>query len=343
MQLSPEERRRIYEEEKARMEAEQRQRMAAGGSSTGLEPNVAALLCYLGFWITGIIFLVIEQQNRFVRFHALQSIVAFGALTVAAVLLGWVPFVGPVVRALLGVLVFVLWVVLMIKAHQGELYRVPLAGQVAEGILPADWRAGKAEPGEGQEASGPTATERSAGPPESGEALSPPTSARVDAARVPAEGRFARTRGGRVAGYGVAIFFHVVLLVFFTSFHRYIAWYHTEADGSIMRLPLLTDDYFTFLPVLVTALTIAIAAYVVMIIHDNYWLHEVIRITLAGIGVAVIVNLLAIFPFDFGVIPDPRIAGIMPGLVTAVLVVIAVGLGISALVRFIRLMVRMAQ
>ena len=49
MSLSPEERRKIYEEEKARVEAEQKQHITAGGSSTGLEPNIAGLLCYLGF------------------------------------------------------------------------------------------------------------------------------------------------------------------------------------------------------------------------------------------------------------------------------------------------------
>ena len=80
--LLPEERRKIYEEEKARIEAEQKQRTTEGGSTTGLEPNVAGLLCYLGGWITGIVFLVIEQKNKFVRFHALQSIVTFGALTI---------------------------------------------------------------------------------------------------------------------------------------------------------------------------------------------------------------------------------------------------------------------
>jgi hypothetical protein len=95
MQLSPEERRKIYEEEKARIEAERKQRVTGGGSSTGLEPNTAGLLCYLGGWISGIIFLVIEQENKFVRFHALQSIVTFGVLTVAGALLGWIPYVGP--------------------------------------------------------------------------------------------------------------------------------------------------------------------------------------------------------------------------------------------------------
>ena len=53
MQLSPEERHKIYEEEKERIDAEQKQRMTADGGTTGLEPNIAALLCYLGGWITG--------------------------------------------------------------------------------------------------------------------------------------------------------------------------------------------------------------------------------------------------------------------------------------------------
>ena len=50
-----------------------------------LTPNVAALLCYVGGWISGIVLLVLEQKNRFVRFHALQSIILFGSLTVADV------------------------------------------------------------------------------------------------------------------------------------------------------------------------------------------------------------------------------------------------------------------
>jgi len=74
MELSPEEKKRIYEEEKARIEArekiEREKLKAPAGTSTGLSPNVAGLLCYVAGWITGIIFLVLEQRNKFVRFHA---------------------------------------------------------------------------------------------------------------------------------------------------------------------------------------------------------------------------------------------------------------------------------
>ena len=84
MKLSPKERRRIYEEEKARIEAEERRKRerqkAKAVSTVDLEPNVAGLLCYVGGWISGVIFLLLEQKNKFVRFHAIQSIIVFGAL-----------------------------------------------------------------------------------------------------------------------------------------------------------------------------------------------------------------------------------------------------------------------
>ena len=79
MELSPEEKKRIYEEEKARIEArekiEREKLTAPAGTSTGLSPNVAGLLCYVAGWITGIIFFVLERRNKFVRFHAAQSII----------------------------------------------------------------------------------------------------------------------------------------------------------------------------------------------------------------------------------------------------------------------------
>ncbi|UCH52044.1 MAG: DUF4870 domain-containing protein [Chloroflexota bacterium] len=123
MKLSPKERRRIYEEEKARIEARQKRRSAKYSSATGLEPNVAGLLCYVAGWVSGIVFLVLEKDNQFVRFHAMQSIVTFGILTIASILLGWIPFVGNFFACAIGILIFILWIVLMVEAYQGELYK----------------------------------------------------------------------------------------------------------------------------------------------------------------------------------------------------------------------------
>ena len=107
-------------------------------SSTGLKPNVAGLLCYLLTWLTGIIFLIIEKNSHFVRFHAAQSMVAFGFLTILSIVFNWalfaVPFLGGFLSGLVGVLMFVLWIVMMVKAYQGEMYKLPIVGDIAENI-----------------------------------------------------------------------------------------------------------------------------------------------------------------------------------------------------------------
>ena len=101
-------------------------------TSTGMEENVAGLLCYLLGWITGIIFLILEKDNKFVRFHAIQSIVVFGIITVAQLILRWIPFVGWILSILISILAFILWIILMVKAFQGIKYKLPWAGNFSE-------------------------------------------------------------------------------------------------------------------------------------------------------------------------------------------------------------------
>ena len=110
----------------------------AAGSTTSLEPNVAGLLCYVLGWITGLVFILIEKENKFVRFHAMQSIVTFGALTVVVVVvsilgqIGVPHFLSNILQAVVWVIWVVLWIVLMIKAYQGERFKLPIAGDIAE-------------------------------------------------------------------------------------------------------------------------------------------------------------------------------------------------------------------
>jgi uncharacterized membrane protein len=101
-------------------------------SSTGLDDNVAGLLSYLFGWITGLIFLLVEKDSKFVRFHAIQSIVVFGTITVASILFRFIPFIRWFLQIALSILALVLWIILMIKAYQGEKYRLPWAGDIAD-------------------------------------------------------------------------------------------------------------------------------------------------------------------------------------------------------------------
>jgi uncharacterized membrane protein len=102
-----------------------------GKCSTGLKPNVAALLSYIAGFVSGIVFLVIEKENKFVRFHALQSIITFGAIFVLQWVFSYVFFVSALVPILsLGSLA--LWVILMIKSYQGEKFKLPVIGDIVE-------------------------------------------------------------------------------------------------------------------------------------------------------------------------------------------------------------------
>lgn len=113
----------------------------AAGGDTGLAENVAGLLSYLAGWITGLIFFLIDKRP-FVRFHAAQSMILFGGLMVLYwVLTFMVPFLGlgalavwGMVSILLWLLMVVLWIVCMIKAYQGQRFRVPLVADIADSI-----------------------------------------------------------------------------------------------------------------------------------------------------------------------------------------------------------------
>jgi len=101
-------------------------------SSTGLDENVAGLLCYVLGWVSGLVFVLIETESKFVRFHAMQSICVFGGITGAGIGLGWIPFIGGVFSVLIGVLGLALWIILMIRAYQGAKFKLPWSGDLAE-------------------------------------------------------------------------------------------------------------------------------------------------------------------------------------------------------------------
>jgi uncharacterized membrane protein len=112
----------------------------AGSGTSGMSENVAGLLCYALWWVTGLIFYFIDKRP-FVRFHAAQSIVVFGGLMIIRIALGALFLSGGSfgmgfgLLALVSLIGFVLWILLMIKAYQGEKFRIPIAADLADQIF----------------------------------------------------------------------------------------------------------------------------------------------------------------------------------------------------------------
>jgi uncharacterized membrane protein len=102
-----------------------------GNTGTGLQENIAALLSYVLGWVTGLIFYLLEPNNKFVRFHAIQSMIVFGTVTILSIIFNWFPF-WFVLWPVISILAFILWIILMVKAYQGVKYKLPVFGNLAE-------------------------------------------------------------------------------------------------------------------------------------------------------------------------------------------------------------------
>jgi uncharacterized membrane protein len=383
MDLSQEERKKIYEEEKARLEgqaqAEKEKSSIPSESSTSLAPRVAGLLCYLGVWITGIVFIVIEQKNKWVRFHAAQSLVTFGTLWVAGMILGNIPYIKFFFSPALGILGVILWIVLMVKAYNGEKFKLPFFGDIAEMIVGTSGQSTNTPPPAppvppapstapaqpqmigvfppSQPAAPPAASVVPPAPPPGNTAPPPPSSSsslppapafvEVDGkTRRKIDAWFSHRHEGRITGSAFAIAFNVILLVFFNAFNQYIAYYNGETVNGIInwtRQPFFTSDIGLWLPILNATLVISIICHIIMILIDRDVLRQALHVIMNGFALATIVTLLKVYPFDFSVIPNHAAeTGANLG-VTISLIIVAVGTGIGLLVGFIKLLISSAK
>ena len=120
-------------------------------SSTGLDENIAALLSYVFGWLSGLIFFLIEKDSRLVRFHAMQSLLFNVLFAVIAIVL-WIALfvvflvasqisgalttllslVSILVWGVLFIAILVGWVMCLVKAFQGQYFKLPVIGNLAE-------------------------------------------------------------------------------------------------------------------------------------------------------------------------------------------------------------------
>jgi uncharacterized membrane protein len=107
-------------------------------TSLGMDENVEGALCYVLGFITGIVFFVMEKDNKFVKFHAVQSIATFLPLMVIQWIISslfWsfsLMWLAAILSSLLSLIILILWLVLIMKAYQGEMFKLPIVGDIAE-------------------------------------------------------------------------------------------------------------------------------------------------------------------------------------------------------------------
>ena len=319
-------------------------------STTSLKPNVAGLLCYLGVWVTGIVFLIIERKNKLVRFHAMQSLVTFGTLHIiigiASNVRGWLTWTGwgwpfypawvaaTVVFGVFLAITIVLWIFLMHQTYHGRLVRLALFGNLAQRLL---FKLEGTKVEDLKERAEPAEAKRQPEPP------APEIAKEVTK---PLERRLKGTRAGRIASSSAVIAWSAFFLVFFNFFSQYLAIYSRETVDSVIRwniYPILTQDLSLVLPILNTTLILSIVGHAVSIAFDRHLVRQITIIVLNTLGMVTALTFLRVFPFDFSVVPIMNLAAILPTVAVVVLIAITVGLGIGALIRFIKLMTNLSR
>lgn len=115
-------------------------------AATGLDENLAGLLCYVLGWVTGLVFLLIDKRP-FVRFHAMQSLFTFGGLHILRIALMMVGFTAGfggmmgghfawslswMILSLVNLAALVAWIICMVKAFQHQQYKLPVIGNMSE-------------------------------------------------------------------------------------------------------------------------------------------------------------------------------------------------------------------
>ncbi|MFA6355883.1 MAG: DUF4870 domain-containing protein [Candidatus Omnitrophota bacterium] len=102
-----------------------------GKTTVGMDANLAAALSYVFGWVSGLIFFLLEKENKFLRFHAMQSILFAAAWTIILIVLG-ITIVGAFLIPIIGLIFFVVWIVLIVKSFSGEQFKLPVIGDMAE-------------------------------------------------------------------------------------------------------------------------------------------------------------------------------------------------------------------
>ena len=308
---------------------------------TGLETHVASTLAYLGGWVSGLIMVLVETNNRVVRFHAMQSIITFGSLHIIIIVLSslgslftlavWggvlvpVSLVFTVLWALVLAFAIVLWILLMVRSYNKQHVLVPLAGDLSFWMmdkfgLEAPERDAMAFQGLGGEL--PRHDERSR------------------------RTRFENSAAARAVGSIAVIFWSIFLFVMFNFFADYIAFYSSSSEGGVtqlLRYPILTAELSRVLPVLNVALGLNVLGHLVALAWNRYLLRQVIEIILHAMGVVVALVFLKVFPFDYSELPIGGVVEALPTVTVVILVLAVFGGVVETTVHFVRLITELAR
>jgi len=153
-------------------------------------------------------------------------------------------------------------------------------------------------------------------------------------------------RGKRAFAYVWNILWSLVLIIFFNFYSGYIAYFQYEQSNSTLiwhKFTILTEGFQDIVPLITAGLIIIAAGSIMLLILDKYILSKVVELVSAIFAIAVLGNILIMFPFDFNIIPYDKVANLLPLILKIVLGIIILILIIQVISNFVKIVAKIAK
>ena len=153
-------------------------------------------------------------------------------------------------------------------------------------------------------------------------------------------------RGKRAFAYVWNILWSLVLIIFFNFYSSYIAYFQYEQSNSTLiwhKFTILTEGFQDIVPLITAGLIIIAAGSIMLLILDKYILSRVVELVSAIFAIAVLGNILIMFPFDFNIIPYDKVANLLPLILKIVLGIIILILIIQVISNFVKIVAKIAK
>ena len=153
-------------------------------------------------------------------------------------------------------------------------------------------------------------------------------------------------RGRRAFAHVWNILWSLALIIFFNFYSSYIAYFQYEQVNNTLiwhRFTILTEDFQKIIPLITIGLIIIAAGSIILLILDKYILARVLELISSIFAIAVLGNILIMFPFDFNIIPYEKVSQLLPLILKIVLGIIVLILIVQIISNFVKIVVKIAK
>jgi len=160
------------------------------------------------------------------------------------------------------------------------------------------------------------------------------------------DSEYEEKRGRRVFGYVWNVIWSLVFLIFFNFFSRYIAYFQFEKTDGLLRwnvYPIITSEFSRLIPLITAGLIVILIGNIILLIFDRYVLSRIVEILSSIFTIAVLANIILVFPFDFNVIPYDQLSEMFPLILKILFGLIIFILVILVIANFVKIVVKITK